>query len=476
MTIEHTTVRDLSIHRIREGYETGEFTPEEIAAAHLDQIGSGDPCNAFCLVDPDETMRMAAESTARWRAGKPLGNLDGVPVTLKDALLTKGWPMLKASWLNDADGPWTEDAPSVARLREAGAVFLGKTTTPEFAWKGVTDSDRTGITRNPWNLERTSGGSSGGAAAAAAQGIGAVAIGSDGGGSIRIPASFCGVVGLKATFARVPAYPASPFGQLSHVGPLARRAADIAEVMDVITGYDPRDPDAAWDARSDFRAGLEHILPGLRIGYSADLGFADVQDEVSAATKEAVLVLGEVLGASVSWVEPLFDDPIDAFHILWFSGCAKVLAGYGDRVGRETIDPGLLEVSDQGAELSASDYLDALAVRGDLRRRMAEYFLGHDLLVTPTMPRTAFEAGREVPDGSGLKRWTQWTPFTYPFNMTGNPAITVPCGTDSAGLPIGLQIIGRHGADELLVAVAAQFQKAVGLPGPATPAPSAAAA
>src|SRR6185437_2384632 len=232
--------------------------------------------NAFCVVDADRALRAARESEARWMRGTPVGLLDGVPVSIKDLLLTTGWPTLRGSRTVDADQTWNEDAPAVARLREHRAILLGKTTTPEFGWKAVTDSALTGITRNPWSPGKTPGGSSGGAAVAVATGMGALAVGTDGGGSIRIPAGFTGIFGLKPSFGRVPAWPLSLFGTVSHVGPMTRSVEDAALVLDVISKPDVRDWFALPYDERDYRDGLDDGVDGLRIAFAPTLGGAKV--------------------------------------------------------------------------------------------------------------------------------------------------------------------------------------------------------
>ncbi|MBD0323422.1 MAG: amidase, partial [Aldersonia sp.] len=236
------------------GYRRRDISPVEATESVLDRIGKVDPAiNAFTLTDPDSALDSARESEQRWRAGGPRGPVDGVPTSIKDLLLTRGWPTLRGSKTIDPDQDWAVDSPAVARLREGGAVLIGKTTTPELGWKGVTDNPLTGITRNPWNPERTSGGSSGGAAAAVAAGMGPLAVGTDGGGSVRIPGSFCVILAFKATYGTVPIYPPSPFGTLAHVGPMTRTVADTALLLDVITGPDPRDWSALARPTAPFR-------------------------------------------------------------------------------------------------------------------------------------------------------------------------------------------------------------------------------
>ncbi|WP_244217670.1 amidase family protein, partial [Streptomyces carpinensis] len=240
------------------GYRDGSLSPVEVVDAVLARVERLDPLvNAYCLVDPEAARRDAAASADRWRRGEPCGLLDGVPVSIKDLLLTKGWPTLRGSLSTDPGAPWEQDSPSVARLREHGAVLVGKTTTPEFGWKGVTDGPRTGITRNPWDVTRTSGGSSGGSAAAVALGLAPLSVGTDGGGSVRIPAAFCGIFGLKPTYGRIPLYPASPFGTLSHAGPMTRTVADAALMMDVLCGSDDRDWSALAPHERSFHAALD---------------------------------------------------------------------------------------------------------------------------------------------------------------------------------------------------------------------------
>ncbi|WP_210591133.1 amidase [Streptomyces sp. GESEQ-35] len=453
---------ELTAVQLVDGYRKGEFSPVEATRAALERAERMEPAvNAFVRLDSEDALAQAAASADRWRRGEPAGLVDGVPVTVKDILLMRGGPTLKGSKTIDPNGRWDEDAPSVARLREHGAVFLGKTTTPEFGWKGVTDSPLSGVTRNPHDTSRTAGGSSGGSAAAVALGAGPLSLGTDGGGSVRIPAAFCGIFALKPTYGRVPLYPASAFGTLAHVGPMTRDAADAALLMDVIGGPDARD----WSAlapTSSFVQALAGGVRGLRVAYSPSLGGqVAVRPAVAAAVRRAVERLAG-LGAYVEETDPDFTDPVDAFHTLWFSGAARVTQQLGPQQ-RESLDPGLREICATGARYSALDYLAAVDVRMELGRRMGRFHESYDLLVTPTLPITAFEAGVEVPKGSGHRRWTGWTPFTYPFNMTQQPAATVPVGVDTDGLPIGMQLVAaRHGDDLVLRAAHALYEAGVG--------------
>ncbi|MBE1575901.1 amidase [Amycolatopsis roodepoortensis] len=434
-------------------YATGELSPVEATQNALRAIEERDgETNAFCLVDADGALEQAKASEIRWRDGNPIGWLDGVPASIKDMFLTQGWPTLRGSRCIDPDQPWDVDSPVTARLRENGLVLLGKTTTPELAWKGVTDNTLTGITRNPIDPSTTAGGSSGGSAAAVAAGMGELSVGTDGGGSIRIPASFCGIVGLKPTHGRIPLFPASPFGPLSHAGPMARSVDDTALLLDVLALPDHRDPAALAPPVSTYREAVRRDVRGLIAAYSPTLGYVDVDPEVAEIVKSAVRSLGDA-GLHIEETDPGFTDPKAAFDILWSTGAAKWLDTFP--AGSETkVDPGLRKVWELGKTFSASDYLGANAERAALGILMGEFHTRYDVLITPTLPITAFEAGHEVPPGSGLSSWPDWTPFTYPFNMTQQPAISVPAGRTSRGLPVGLQIVGPRHSDDLVLAVA----------------------
>jgi aspartyl-tRNA(Asn)/glutamyl-tRNA(Gln) amidotransferase subunit A len=444
----------LTATALLEGYRQHTLSPVEVAQAVLERIVAFNPrFNAFCLVS-ERIEEEARASESRWLAGQPKGLLDGVPVSIKDIILTRGWPTLRGSKTIDAKGPWNDDAPATARLREHGALLIGKTTTPEFGWKGVTDSPLTGITRNPWNAEKTPGGSSGGAAAAVAAGMGPLAVGTDGGGSIRIPCSFTGLFGIKPSFGRVPAWPLSPFGTVAHVGPITRDVADAALMLSVLSLPDARDWHALAYEPRDYRAGLNTGVQDLRIAYSGDLGYAKVHPEVAAIVQAAVKVFAD-LGAKVEDRHPGFDNPEPIFRVHWFSGAAALVRALKDI---KPVDPGLLEVAAQGEKVTAADLLDAQMQRGALGTHMNLFHRDYDLLVTPTLAVPAFGVGREYPEGN--KRWTDWTPFTYPFNLTGQPAASIPCGLTQAGLPVGLHIVGPRYADALVLRAARAFETA----------------
>jgi aspartyl-tRNA(Asn)/glutamyl-tRNA(Gln) amidotransferase subunit A len=466
-----TDLHELTARELIAGYRSGAFTPVDAVRSVLDRIETvNGAVNAFCRVDEEGALEAAKASRERWRRGGPTGLVDGVPVSVKDILLLRGAPTLRGSrTIDPAGGTWDEDAPSVARLREHGAVFVGKTTTPEFGWKGVTDSPLHGVTRNPHDARRTSGGSSGGSAAAVALGAGPLSLGTDGGGSVRIPAAFCGIFGLKPTYGRVPLYPASAFGTLSHVGPMTRDAEDAALLMDVISAPDWRDWSGLAPQESGFSGALAGGVAGLRVAYSPDLGGSvSVAPAVETAVRQLADRLAE-LGARVEEAHPPFTDPVEAFQVLWFSGAAKVV----DRLTaaqRELLDPGLSEICERGARYSALDYLRATEVRMALGHAMGSFHQRYDLLLTPTVPLTAFAAGVETPPGAPGRRWTDWTPFTYPFNMTQQPAASLPCGTDSDGLPIGAQLVAARHADALVLRAAHALEHGTPAPPRLTPA------
>ena len=436
-------------------YRKRKLSPVEVTKAVFDRIEKLNPVlNAFCYLEP--SLKEAKKSEQRWFRNAPMGLLDGVPVSVKDLILTRGWPTLRGSKTIDPKGPWNDDAPSVARLREHGAILLGKTTTPEFGWKGVTDGPLTGITRNPWNPKMTPGGSSGGGAAAVASGMGPLTIGTDGGGSIRIPCGFTGLFGLKPSFGRVPAWPLSPMGTVAHVGPMTRSVEDAALMMNVISLPDQRDWHALpYDAR-DYRVGLNDGVKGLRIAYSADLGYAKVDREIAAIVKNAVKTFSQ-LGAFVEAKDPGFEDCGPLFAAHWFPGAASVVRNTHPRK-RALMDKGLLEVARLGEKVSMPQYFAAMQQRGALGLIMNRFHQTYDLLLTPTLPLAAFAAGKEVSNLLKEKRWTDWTPFSYPFNLTQQPAATIPCGLTKKGLPVGLHIVGPRYADALVLRAARAFE------------------
>jgi aspartyl-tRNA(Asn)/glutamyl-tRNA(Gln) amidotransferase subunit A len=449
----------LSIIDLIGHYQRRSLSPVEVVDAAFRRLHALQPkINAFCHIGEAEARAAARDAETRWRAGRPQGLLDGVPISVKDTIFAKGWPTLRGSRTVDPNQPWTEDSPAVARAREHGAIILGKTTTPEFGWKGVTDSPLTGTTRSPWNLEVTCGGSSGGSAAALAAGIGAAAIGTDAGGSVRIPSGFCGVVGLKPTSGRVANYPAGSGGTLGHIGPMAHTVADVAVMMNVIAKPDPRDWLCLPLANVDYRERLDAGIRGRRVAFSPTLGYAKVDPEVAAHVARAARAFAD-LGAEVEEVAAPFPDPSDCFRTHFFAGVSHACRAIPeDR--RRLMDPGILRAIESGAKVTLTDYMAAADQRAALGRTMRLFHERYDLLLTPTLAVPAFAVNRVAPEGYDQRDWLSWTPFTYPFNLTGQPAASVPCGFTSTGLPVGLQIVGPMYGDADVLKAASAYQAA----------------
>lgn len=447
-------------------YRSGQASPVEATQAALERIARVDPVlRAFVVVDAEAALASARASSERWRAGQPLSAIDGVPASIKDLILTKGWPTRRGSATIDPQQPWDVDAPATARLREAGAVLLGKTATPEFGCKGETNSPLNGITRNPWNPAKTPGGSSGGAAAAVAAGCGPLAVGTDGAGSVRIPAAFCGNVGFKPSFGRVPAYPLSPFGTVAHLGPHTMSVTDAALMMNVLKAPDARDWTALPADPTDYAVGLDDGVRGLRIAYSPTLGYVnDVHPEVAAAVARGAQTLAD-LGAQVDAVDPGFESPLDISIGLWFLGAWSVWNTL-TAAQQAVTDPDFHAEAEQGGRYSALQIQQLNLRRGALGSLLRQFMQRYDLLLTPAVSIPAFDAR---PAGSAPltpASMLGWTPFSYPFNLSQQPAITVPCGLTADGLPIGLQLVGPMFGDALVLRAARAFESACPIPRP----------
>ena len=455
-----TEISQLSGSDLLRLYRRRDLSPVEVVHDALARIDRFEPqINAFVAVDSDGALAAARASQARWARGEPQGLLDGLPATVKDNIDVKGLPSRKGS-LTTSAAPAAADAPAVARLRKQGAIVLGKTTLPEYGWIGVCHSPLTGVTRNPWNRERTPGGSSGGAAAAALLNLGVLHLGTDGAGSIRIPAAFTGVFGIKPSYGRVPAYPASPFTVLAHQGPLTRTVTDAALMLSVIGGPDARDS-TAWNTPApDFRIGLDEGVRGLRIAFSPRLGYVKQTDpDVEAATAKAAQVFAD-LGAIVEQVDPGFASPLDTIMTIWY-GVSFAIVGGLPPAEQEKMDPGFRRIAEEGRGVTLAAYLAAHAARTQLAEHMRQFHERYDLLLTPQMPLTALETGRVMPaDGRYGEGWIDWSPFTYPFNLTQQPAASVPCGFAADGLPVALQIVGPSRNDARVLRAARAFESA----------------
>jgi aspartyl-tRNA(Asn)/glutamyl-tRNA(Gln) amidotransferase subunit A len=425
-------------------FADGSVSPVDVLEATLARLHAVNPAlNAVCLLDEPQGRRMAAESAERWRRNAPLGPLDVVPVAIKDTAHVAGWPTRIGSHTTAA-APGAEDTPGVARLREAGAVFFCKTTTPEFGWKGITHGPLTGITRNPWDVSRTPGGSSGGSAALVAAGVVPLATGGDGGGSIRIPAAFSGVFGLKPSYGVVPNFP-GPMGMLAVYGGLSRDVADSALLLNVLTRPDARDSFAIPYRGIDYLDGLDRGVAGLRVAWSPDLGFPVADPAVVAGLQPAIDALAKA-GANV---QPVALDLSGAHHtleVIWRASHAALVRDF-DGAQLAALDPGLLRLAMAAQDISAIELQAAYAGMRALSQQMQAFHQEYDLLLTPAVPITAFAAGVDTPDAARFPQWYDWTPLTWPFNLTRQPAASVPCGFVE-GLPIGLQIVGPMFAEQ----------------------------
>jgi Asp-tRNA(Asn)/Glu-tRNA(Gln) amidotransferase A subunit family amidase len=439
--------------------------PSEVMAAVLKRIEEVNPkLNAFCTLVPDSAMAEARAADKKVTRTKSLGPLFGVPVSIKDLIFTKGLRTTFGSRMYENFIP-DQDEIVVERLKAAGAILLGKTTTCEYGYKAVTDSPLWGITRNPWNLEMTPAGSSGGAAAAVASGLGPMAVGSDGGGSIRAPASYCGIFGLKPSRGRVPVYPLLAGWEtldrrLVHVGPLTRTVADAALMMEVIAGRDDRDPVTLPEGRMAFRRELKKGVRGLKVAWSLDLGYVVVDEGVEAAVNSGIKAFAS-LGVKLEEAGPDVLPMHDAFQLIFGAGCA---AAIGDRLEAwgDRLDQGLVKLTQIGLKAGAADYIRATNRRHTLWEKMQAFFEKYDLLLTPTLPVPPFPVGTDWPrEIAGEKvHPLNYLAFTYPFNLTGQPAASVPCGWTADGLPLGLQIVGRRFEDATVLRAAAAFEKA----------------
>jgi Asp-tRNA(Asn)/Glu-tRNA(Gln) amidotransferase A subunit family amidase len=414
------------------------------------------------MITADVARVAAREAEIAVMKREPLGPLHGVPVSLKDALYTRGLRTTGGSRLFAELVPEADNV-AVGRLKAAGAVILGKTNLSEFGFKAVTDNPTFGVTKNPWDVTRTPGGSSGGAAAAVAAGLGPIGIGTDGGGSVRIPAGFCGLVGFKPSYGRVPQAPGFPgWEHLSHTGPLTRTVRDAAAVMDVIAGADDRDRDSLPSEPGAYLEACERDIKGLHVAWTPDLGYAAVEERVLEICGNAAAEF-ESLGCHVEVVNPAWENPEEIFSTIV---SAQFYAAWADSLpAREAeMDPGLVRFIRRGGSVSARDYLTAMTKAAAYWQEVHTFLERFDLLLMPTAAVAPFplEGGRVPREIAGQSvSVLGWMPFTYPFNLTGQPAVSVPAGWTEDGLPVGLQIVGRRHADRTVLAAAAAFEAAM---------------
>lgn len=436
------------VHGFRDGtHDPVAVTEVALASAHAAQSG----LNAFTFIDADHALSASAASAARWRDGRPLSAIDGVPVSIKDNIACAGWPTTHGSLLIDPNNADPADAPAVGKLRRAGAVLIGKTTTSEFCFKAVGSSPRHGDISNPIDHNRTAGGSSAGAAASVAAGVTPIALATDGGGSIRIPASFCGLVGFKPTFGRIASKGQGPMSFYSHIGTISRCVDDAALL---------------YDAAKGSSAGSWFTLPGpdndivaepvrldqLRVAFMP--GFNAMQpDPAVLAVADGLIRQLRDAGAHVALVDDAFPYPYEDFERVWAAILAYATASI-DGPARALLDPALRSMADAGMSAAA-----AVVLEGDRRRIAAGEWVetlltDYDFLLMPTVPTTAFAVGRDWPEPDDRWRFGRWMGYTYPFNLTQNPAITLPVGNAPDGMPIGLQLVAARFADSALLAAA----------------------
>ncbi len=441
-------------------YKTGAASPVEATQAVLARAAALNPdLNAFCLIDSEGALQAARDSERRWKAGAPLSPLDGVPTSLKEALYARGWPTLMGSKAVDPNQNWEADSPVTARLRAAGAVLFAQTTSPEYGHKGVTDSLLHGITRNPWNLARTPGGSSGGAGAAVAARIGPLAIGTDGGGSIRVPAALCGIFGLKPTYGRVPSWPHGFSNDLGNTGPMTRTVRDAALMMNEITKPDIRDAYALPPAQIDYVAALDAPVKNLKIGYVLQLGTHEMDPEIADSVRAAAQRFTE-LGCEVEEFTPDLGD-IDAgllFGTHWACFMQRILQIHPPEA-HKLLDPGVVGLANWGSSFSSADLVAAMALRAELAERWNLIFGAYDLVLCPATASTAFDVGIPAPLGKDGQPNLLWTPFAYHFNLSRHPAASVPCGVSAAGLPIGMMLASAHYREDLILRAAHAYQQ-----------------
>jgi aspartyl-tRNA(Asn)/glutamyl-tRNA(Gln) amidotransferase subunit A len=434
-----------------------QLSPVDVLQAITERVARLNPgLNAFAVMNPG-ALQAAAESESRWRSGRPIGMLDGVPCTVKDLVDLAGFPTRRGSRTTSAD-PVADDAPMVAGLKAAGSVILGKTTTTEFGWKSPGDCPLHGITRNPWNEAYTTGGSSSGAGAAGAAGFGPLHIGTDAGGSVRIPAAWCGLVGLKPTYGRIPQWPASAFASVAVAGPMTRSVRDAALMFSAMARWDLRDPFCLPDDPRDWTDGIEAGVAGLSVGVLANPGFeASVDPDGVAAVERAAQLLADA-GASVEPADAGLPDTSSVFGRVWGAALARLVAGMPSQLAG-LLDPGIREVAATLGGMTAVEFMDAEAMRAAAGHAMARLHQRFDLVLCPTVP-----GGPPLADAPTVDPvralWTAWAPWTFTFNLTRQPAISVPMGRRGDGLPNSVQIAAAQFRDDLVLRAARTIELA----------------
>nr|WP_246748747.1 amidase family protein [Rhizobium setariae] len=450
-------VVDFSILALRSAIASGSLTSEALVQECLARIKRLNPVvNAFSQVYEVEALEEARACDREAAQGRLRGPLHGIPMGVKDLFFVADRLCQRGSAAYRNFAP-KATAPIVQRMMDAGSIMIGKTTTTEMGWSGSSNSEFYGPTRNPWNPDLTSGGSSSGSGAALAARMVPIALGSDGGGSVRIPAAFCGIFAMKGSLGRVPAWPWSATEMLSHAGPMSLSAKDSALLFNIAKGPDPRDHLALPDDGEDYTE--MRSVKTLRVGFAPTLFGFDVAPEIARVVNEAVGSIARGLDIDVRPVAPDWSDPIDIFETLWVAGRG---VAYGAQADISSFGSGFRGLVEASAAYDLGDYLSAMKVRAEFSGSVHVLFEDIDLLLLPTVPVEPFSADREAPEGfaspSQTLAWTGWTPFTYPFNLSGNPAASLPCGLTAGGLPVGLQVVGRRYADALVMAFCQQAE------------------
>ena len=448
---------DFSVLTLSAAIASGELSSEALVTECLARIARLNPTiNAFSQVYEESALEEARACDRETAQGHFRGPLHGIPMGVKDLFFVDGLLCQRGSNAYKNFAP-KATAPIVQRMIDAGSIIIGKTTTTEMGWSGSGFSEFYGPTRNPWNPDLTSGGSSSGSGAALAARMVPFTLGSDGGGSVRIPAAFCGVFAMKGSLGRVPAWPWSATEMLSHAGPMSISAKDSAFLFNIAKGPDPRDHQALPDDEADYTQ--TRSMKPLRIGFAPSLFGFRVAPEIDRVVREAVDTLTQALAIDVRPVSPDWEDPIRIFETLWVAGRG---VAYGSQSDLSDFGSGFRALVEASASYNLNDYLSAAKARAEFAGHVHAFFEDIDLLLLPTVPVEPFAADREAPEGfqspSEVLAWTGWTPFTYPFNLSGNPAASLPCGLTVNGLPVGLQVVGRRHADALVMAFCQQAE------------------
>ncbi len=451
----------MSAEALLHHYGRGTLSPVEALQSVMERIARLNPrINAFAVMNPT-ALEAAGQSATRWRAGRPLGLLDGVPCTVKDLLDVAGLPTRRGSRLTSPE-PVPDDAPAVISLRSAGAVIVGKTTTTEYGWKTPGDCPLHGITRNPWDPSRTTGGSSAGAGAAGAACFGPLHIGTDAGGSVRLPAAWCGLVGLKPSFGRIPQWPLGAFANVACAGPMTRTVGDCALMFSVLAQFDRRDPFCLPDDARDWRDGLAQGVAGLRVCVLRQPGFdAPVDADGIAAVEQAAQWLNDA-GASVEEAAPVLPDIRAVFGRVWGVALSRLVATVPEEE-RHKLDAGLLEVAAAEGGMLATDFVGAEAMRIQAAHAMARLHADYDLVLTPTVTNGPPLA--DAPTRDPVRAlWTEWAPWTFLYNLSRQPAITVPMPPSADGMPRSVQLAGPLYRDDLVLRGAWAIEQAGAFP------------